>query len=572
MSRGRITLLGALLCLSCAHGSPPVVAHHRPIVVTLVVDQFAAWIAEERFPLLKPTGGFARLRREGVWVEDMRYAHAITETAPGHAALYTGRVPRDTGIVADELLDSEGKLVPFLFDPKSAADAARIVSAAGPTELPTVSLAHLDGETLADWLREAVPTARIVSLSFKDRAAVLPAGRHADAVLWFDPRVDAFVTSSAVAEIYPAWVNGAVQAAATARPRPSEWALLDPAFVAQHAPCGDAQQGEADVFGMGIAFPHPLQGPRAFRASPFGDTLLLETGARSAADEGNEPVLLLELSLSANDLIGHSYGPESFESWDETLRLDEALGQFFDWLDALVGPEGWSAILTADHGVPELPERAACGKWPWCQSAAVDRWQRPCVRGNRIPEDRLVPRLRAAGERVLGGGRWVLGFVDPYVVAVPRGARLARSGAAAARRCFAGGAGARARGGRGFRHPNDVGELPAGGGREHPRAGLSLGAARAGRRPVRRDQAGELFRRRAEAPRGSWRALSLRSLGATAGKDPRQVARRRASDRAGSLRDLLPGRGARAGHRLRPGAQGGGFRVAGGAGAPKPRP
>ncbi len=415
-----------LLCAAaCAHGPPAQRARHRPVVVTLVVDQLAAWVADERLPLLPPEGGFARLRREGGWGDDMRYAHAITDTAPGHAALYTGRVPRDTGIVANETLDPDGNVVPFLYDPPAAPAAARLLTAQGLTSLPTVSLAHLDGDTLADRLRAAVPRARILSLSFKDRAAILPGGRHADASLWFDPRVESFVTSSAVASVYPAWVTPAVEAAARALPRPAVWGLLDPAFVAAHAPCANAPEGEADVLGMGTAFPHPLAGAGAFRASPFADERLLETGARLAADEGDEPVLFLEISLSSNALIGHSFGPESWESWDEVLRLDLALGRFFAELDAEVGPDGWSAILSADHGIVELPERAAtCGKWPWCRAPALDRWRRPCVAGERISEPALLLKLQVASELALGRGRWVLGIVDPYVVLTPEGRAL----------------------------------------------------------------------------------------------------------------------------------------------------
>src|SRR5262245_29078282 len=40
---------------------------HAPFAIAFVVDQLSAWVAEERFPLLPETGGFARLRREGTW-------------------------------------------------------------------------------------------------------------------------------------------------------------------------------------------------------------------------------------------------------------------------------------------------------------------------------------------------------------------------------------------------------------------------------------------------------------------------------------------------------------------------
>ena len=80
-----------------------------PWLVTIVVDQLAAWMADERWPALPSDGGFARLQREGLNVRELRFAHSVTETAPGHAALYTGAVPRATGIVSNDVLGPDGK-------------------------------------------------------------------------------------------------------------------------------------------------------------------------------------------------------------------------------------------------------------------------------------------------------------------------------------------------------------------------------------------------------------------------------------------------------------------------------
>ena len=66
-------------------GNPTVVPTRPTVVVTLVVDQLAGWVAAERFEALPATGGLARLRREGIWIRELEYAHANTETAPGHA-------------------------------------------------------------------------------------------------------------------------------------------------------------------------------------------------------------------------------------------------------------------------------------------------------------------------------------------------------------------------------------------------------------------------------------------------------------------------------------------------------
>ena len=92
----------------------------------MVIDQFAAWIAAERLPLLPEAGGFARLRREGTWFREMRYMHAATDTAPGHSSLYTGVPPRESGILANELVDARGPI-----------DGAA-VSGSAPASEPTV--------------------------------------------------------------------------------------------------------------------------------------------------------------------------------------------------------------------------------------------------------------------------------------------------------------------------------------------------------------------------------------------------------------------------------------------------
>ncbi|HUS66606.1 MAG TPA: alkaline phosphatase family protein, partial [Kofleriaceae bacterium] len=99
-------LLVAAACGSHAGPSEHVPAR-PPVLVTIVVDQLPAWAALEKVPLLPDDGGFARLRREGTWMRDVRYAHAMTHTGPGHAALYTGRPPVESGIGTDSVFVME---------------------------------------------------------------------------------------------------------------------------------------------------------------------------------------------------------------------------------------------------------------------------------------------------------------------------------------------------------------------------------------------------------------------------------------------------------------------------------
>ncbi|HEX7604732.1 MAG TPA: alkaline phosphatase family protein [Polyangiaceae bacterium] len=420
----RIGARVALLAVAfAACGSPPIVhapgarsdTKHAPVVVTLVVDQLAAWMAEERFPELPEDGGFARLRREGTWYQDMRFEHAVTETAPGHSALYTGMVPGVSGIFANELVDpSTHKRVSILRDATT-----KEVLASGAVDDDGASLAALDVYTLADRLRAQRPDADIVSLSLKDRGAIFGGGRAPDAVLWFDTKRDVFTTSTAFATRFPAW------AAEVKAPPRDPWVLLDAPWVEKHAASPDAQPGEGDLGGFGITFPHAFSAAKepagAFRASPRGDDALLALAVAAVAQHAVARPMLLAVSLSSHDYVMHVFGPDSWEAWDELRRLDASLAGFFRVLDARFGKDGWSALLAGDHGDAAIPEVGA-DKHAWCTHP--DPWERPCPTKGRIVQDELAAKASKAAKEAMGDVEWVLGFASPYLFLSDAAARL----------------------------------------------------------------------------------------------------------------------------------------------------
>ena len=426
--------------------------HERtaPLVVSIVVDQLAAWMLDERLPTLPADGGFARLVREGTRVRSLVYAHAATDTAPGHAALYTGAIPRDSGIVANETVVEDpagkpGKRITILANP-----ALTMLSASGK-HTPGSSgpeLLLVDGVT--DRLRDVSPRATIVAVSLKDRGAVIPAGRHANAALWFDAAEGSFVTSTAYDDHFPGWATPLGKPEAVRQLFAKPWTPLDPAWLSEHAQTPDLQSGEGDWLGLGTTFPHDVMASSkpfvSFRATPFGDDAVLQLGlaaidrfalGRGAvtldeADDDGDPGLrpmLLEMSLSSNDYVSHVFGPSSYESWDELRRLDAALARFFHQLDERVGPDKWTAILAADHGAGYLPEAAGVPTMRgFCAPgrAGADRadpWERPCGPLGRILPDELAAALEKDARVALGGpppaatgGAWVAGVADPYVV------------------------------------------------------------------------------------------------------------------------------------------------------------
>jgi hypothetical protein len=402
----------------------PEAEERRPsrVVVAIVIDQLAAWAALERVPELPKDGGFARLAARGTWVEELRYLHAQTDTAPGHAALFTGAVPRESGIFANEVLDdSTGKRVSILRD--------RDVTLANGAPGPGASLARLRVETVADRLRASDPLATIVSLSLKDRGALFGAGRSPDLALWYDTRSGRFVAPASQVRapegaercdatapacvLYRVATTGAIE-------QDEPWTPLDAVWVGKHARVPDDQPGEGDLLGLGTTFPHPAPsqtkwGPVAARATPAGDRALVRLAieALGAARPGHP--FLLSLSLSSNDYVGHIFGPDSWEALDELLRLDAQLAALFAALDARFGADRWSAILAGDHGATPLPETPLAAR-PWCAPGAPkDRFERPCMPGERLSMDATAKELDEAATKALGPGPWIAGVAEPWV-------------------------------------------------------------------------------------------------------------------------------------------------------------
>ena len=327
------------------------------LLITIVVDQLAAWEAAERWSQLPADGGFARLRREGLTVPELRFEHAATDTAPGHAALYTGAVPRVSGIFANEVPGPDSKPRSILAD-----EQTRLVGSDGvEIKRPGSSLARLRVDTLADVLVRALPRARVYSFSLKDRAALFGAGRKPTLALWLDVPTEQVVSSTGL----PAptvWAARVGSKEAVTGARAGGWMLADAerGWVEAHAGEPDDQRGEGDLAGLGRAFPHAAIGSaKAMRATPVGDRVLFGLAAAAlgeiAADKTAAPALLA-LSLSSHDYVAHVFGPHSWEAWAELRELDHRLGELLAAADRAVGPDGYAVMLTGDHGGGALPE------------------------------------------------------------------------------------------------------------------------------------------------------------------------------------------------------------------------
>lgn len=385
---------------SSSRASAGTPAGPAPVVVTLVVDQLAAWVANERLPHL-PNGGFAQLRRAGTWVKELTYLHATTETAPGHAALYTGRIPRDTRIVANAVWRTDlGKSGSLLED-----KAEHPVGPAGALlDVNGVSLRNFAGSALADDLLARDPKSVVVGLSLKDRGAAFACGRTPTACVWYDETRGTLTSSTAFLPgerpQLPAFAQRRAQVVPTGVP--FEWDASDREFVTAHAHTEDDAPGELGTFGR--KFPHQVgaeAAAAAFRLTPRADALLVDLALDALELRDPAHPMLLGVSFSTYDYVGHAYGPDSHESWSALAALDEQLARLFAGLDAKLGTDGYSVVLSGDHGMVPLPEIVSARKPQSCNSQQADRFERPCRTEKRLKADKLRDQLEAAARKAL---------------------------------------------------------------------------------------------------------------------------------------------------------------------------
>ncbi len=318
----------------------------RPrLVVHIAVDQLrpdylTTWESQL-------TGGYKRLMTEGAFFANGYQDHANTETAPAHASMLSGRHPYSTGIIANAQ-GVETNDVPLVDFPGQGASPFRF-----------------RGTTLANWMQRVDPRTRVLSVSRKDRSAILPVASNArHTVMWYAPQAGRFTTSVYYADTLPTFVQrfnaerGVFQLAGKA------WNLLLPESAYPEA---DSVVTEGRT---GITFPHVLPADSMRAAAmiqnfPWIDSLTLALALRgvSAMELGgrNDRTDLLAVSLSATDGIGHRYGPDSRELHDQVLRVDRYLGAFIDSLYRLRGRENVIISFTSDHGA--TPPVGITSRW-----------------------------------------------------------------------------------------------------------------------------------------------------------------------------------------------------------------
>ena len=261
-----IAPLAAILCVLSLKSAPKEKAKpQRPrLAVLLIFDQLRGDYLT-RWQKLFAKGGFQRLQQDGTWFQNCHYPYANTVTAAGHASLLAGCSPNKHGIIGNEWYErASGKVVASVssdrYEPVPPPTAAE-KKMASKKGLYGAAPLRLLLPTLGDALKKATGgKGKVVSLSLKDRSAVMPAGKKPDACYWFKSDSGQFVTSTYYRERLHSWV------AEYNRTRPADacfnrpWKRLYPKLDYQRYSGPDNGPGEWIGFMQGRTFPHPMTG------------------------------------------------------------------------------------------------------------------------------------------------------------------------------------------------------------------------------------------------------------------------------------------------------------------------
>ncbi|MBK8481797.1 MAG: alkaline phosphatase family protein [Proteobacteria bacterium] len=382
--------LGATACapLRAKAGPAPTATRPAPrLVVLVVIDQLPSWAFEAHAPLARL--GLRQLLDQGVVFPRVRFPYAATLTAPGHAALVTGAAPAQSGIVGNRQLDRQRDvLVPVTLDPRAPVLGDAAAGGVSPHALRVATV----GDALS------AQGGRVVSLSVKDRAAVMMGGKRPTLALWYDANTGTMTSSRYYVSALPRW-------AATLPPAshwlPYRWEALDRDLLRRWGGEDDAPDEPAD-HPLGRVFPHLLAaGPAAnalVERTPVADELLLEAALRAVDALARGPrrrtADLLAISFSTHDKVGHAWGQESWEALDIFLRLDVLLGRLLARLDRRYGAGRYSVLLTSDHGAT----RGRGGRGP-----------------QRIMPAAIIEAAGKAAEARLGAGPWIAAAEVPFI-------------------------------------------------------------------------------------------------------------------------------------------------------------
>lgn len=309
----------------------------RPkLVVGIVVDQMR-WDYLSRYYDQFQEDGLKRLITKGYSCDNCLINYVPTVTAIGHTSAYTGATPALHGICGNDF---------FIDDDPVYCCGDKTVDPVGTDNRKRgcMSPRNLLSTTIGDQIRLHTDfKSKVVGVSYKDRAAILPAGRSSDHAYWLDTDNGQFITSTYYRTELPDWAKAYNQEL-----KKNKELQKVGKNVGSYPLCGHITTD------MAIA---ALQGE--------------QLGKGEVTD-------MLCVSYSQTDVIGHAWGTRGEHTDEAYLELDKDIVRLLKALDEQVGEGNYLLFLTADHGAAHnfqymIDHKLNGGAWNFSQDVMNDQ-------------------------------------------------------------------------------------------------------------------------------------------------------------------------------------------------------
>lgn len=321
----RLLLLAGLLFVSLSsHAQIPYKSFSkRPkLLVMIVIDQFRSDYLTRFHDEFLPAGsgssvgGFRFLMENSAYYPYAEYDVLQCITCPGHAAILSGSRPYMNGIASNYWYDTKNNKKIYCADDEEFGMSPR----------------RLRSTTVGDEIKNSDLPSKVISVSLKDRAAIMLGGHRSDASVWMNDKELLWATSTYYNKgILPAW----------AQAENKKLAAIKRTLEMQ-----DTEWGVSVNVDLGLA---------ALKAENLGH---------------NKGTDLLAISLSTHDLHGHDVGPNAESMHQLTLAEDKQISRLLRAIYSHMGSFDDVVIaFTADHGVSPTTEYAKSHKF---ESARID--------------------------------------------------------------------------------------------------------------------------------------------------------------------------------------------------------
>ena len=325
----KLFLLITLTCCCAVQLSAQTKFNERPkLVVGIVVDQMR-WDYLGRYYDQYQEDGLKRLINKGYSCDNCQINYLPTVTAIGHTSTYTGTTPAFHGIAGNAFYINGVKR-------QSCEDPNVMPVGTDNEKKGKSSPVNLLASTIGDQLRLHTDfQSKVIGVSYKDRASILPAGRSANAAYWIDTKNGQFITSTWYMQELPQWAKD---------------------FNAQMKKNKELKKVGKDV---GL---YPLCGHL---------TADMAIAALKGEQLGKgEMTDMLCISFSQTDVIGHEWGTRGEHTDEAYLELDKDIAKLLKAFDEQVGEGNYLVFLTADHGAAHNfkfmeDHKLGGGAWKW---------------------------------------------------------------------------------------------------------------------------------------------------------------------------------------------------------------